>query len=66
MVKLFWNLTKLKNNLSFSIDTFGNIFKRKHQLKARIKEVHIELNVYPRLDLINLEMDLQRRYSIVL
>jgi hypothetical protein len=55
-----------KQSIIFNRDTFGNIFKRKRQLEARIKGVHIELDGCPRSDLINLEMDLQRQYSIVL
>jgi hypothetical protein len=62
-----WKLDEVKKqSIIFNRDTFGNIFKRKRQLEARIKGVHIKLDVCPRSDLINLEMDLQRQYSIVL
>lgn len=55
-----------KQSLAFNKDTFGNIFKRKRKIEARIKGVHLQLDLCPSSDLVRLESDLQREYSTVL
>lgn len=55
-----------KQSLIFNRETFGNIFKRKRQIEARINGVHQELDSFPTSTLITLERDLQEQYSAVL
>lgn len=55
-----------RESLIFNKDTFGNIFKKKRRLEARIKGVHLQLDSFPQADLIPLGKDLQLQYSAVL
>lgn len=54
------------HSITFNRDTFGNIFKKKRRLEARIKGIHTLLDLYPSSDLIRLEKDLQLEFSQVL
>lgn len=54
------------HSITFNRDTFGNIFKKKRRLEARIKGIHTQLDLYPSSDLIHLEKDLQLEFSQVL
>lgn len=53
-------------SLIFNKEIFGNLFKRKRQLEARIKGVHIQLDSCASSDLIRMERQLQSRYNEVL
>lgn len=55
-----------EQSIIFNKDVFGNIFRRKRHLQARIKGVHNQLDRYPYADLISLEKDLQNQYNQVL
>lgn len=55
-----------QNSITFNKDTFGNIFKKKRQLEARIKGVHLQLDTCPTHALIILEKELQDQYADVL
>lgn len=60
-------LRGIKNeSIVFNNETFGNIFRNKRILEARIKGVHRHLDSYPWSDLIKLEKDLQLQYNKVL
>lgn len=50
----------------FNKQVFGNIFRNKRLLEARIKGVHCQLDLYSYSDMIMLEKDLQRQYDQVL
>lgn len=53
-------------SITFNERVFGNIFRRKRQLVARIKGVHRQLDNYPCSSLITLERDLQEQHNRVL
>jgi hypothetical protein len=55
-----------KSSERFNSDIFGNIFKNKRQLEARIKGVHQQLDYCQSSDLINFERHLQNEYNKVL
>lgn len=62
-----YKLGKIKDqSLVFNKEVFGNIFRRKRLLEARIRGVHQQLDLFPYSDLIALEKDLQKQYSDVL
>jgi hypothetical protein len=46
--------------ITFNKEVFGNIFKRKRQVEAHTKDVHRQL------DIIQLEMELEKQFSAIL
>lgn len=52
-------------SLIFNKVVFGNIFRKKRLLEARIRGVHQQLDILPYSDMICLEKDLQRQYCYV-
>lgn len=55
-----------EKSILFNRETFGNIFRRKRNLEAHIKRVHMQLDSHLYSDLINLERALQKQYNEVL
>lgn len=53
-------------SLVFNKHVFGNVFKNKRILEARIRGVHRELDYWPTSDMIRLEKDLQQQYNQIL
>ncbi|GAU42583.1 hypothetical protein TSUD_302990 [Trifolium subterraneum] len=63
-------VTKLRaiqdTSIRFNKEVFGNIYKNKRLLEARIKGVHIQLDSCQSSDLVNFEKFLQQEYNKVL
>jgi hypothetical protein len=55
-----------EKSITFNKEVFGNIFKRKRQVEARIKGVQRQLGISSSSDIIRLERDLQKQFSAIL
>lgn len=60
-------LGKVKEDaFDFNLGVFGNVFKRKHILKARMRGIQCTLEHYDILSLVLVEANLRREYNDVL
>jgi hypothetical protein len=63
-------LHKLKkvqdHSIVFNKEVFGNIFRNKRAIEARLKGVHQQLDIYQTSDLILFERQLQQDYNVLL
>jgi hypothetical protein len=63
-------LHKLKkvqdHSIIFNKEVFGNIFRNKRAIEARLKGVHQQLDIYQTSDLIFFERQLQQDYNVLL
>jgi len=55
-----------EDSIKSNSQVFGNIFKNKRKLEARIKGVHRKLDAFQTPSLIALERDLQQQYNKIL
>ncbi|XP_057442323.1 uncharacterized protein LOC130734042 [Lotus japonicus] len=54
------------DSIAFNKDVFGDIFRRKRRIEARLKGAQRELNVRVTSDLVMFEADMQREYKSIL